>query len=151
MPFDWSILLTAHGSSSHASIPSVIRIMIFLPGSSGKSSAALSNERAIGVVPWALSLESSCLIIRLDPFLIGTTSSVSSQSCWPSTCIVWWPYALKPSSSSAVPYRAARDEERSLVARVIFLSPLQNAFMLLDASNTNRILVGPSELSSELS
>ena len=44
----------AHGSSSHASMPSVMSTMTFLPGSSGKSWAANSNERAIGVVPWAL-------------------------------------------------------------------------------------------------
>ena len=51
IPFDCNILLTAHGSSSQASIPSVINMIMFLPGSSGKSSAARSKDLAIGVVP----------------------------------------------------------------------------------------------------
>ena len=47
----------------------------------GKSSAARSRERAMGVVPWARSFLSSCWMSRLPPLLMGTTSSVSSQSC----------------------------------------------------------------------
>ena len=44
---------TAQGSSSHASIPSVIKTITFLQSSqSGKSVAAYSNDLAIGVVPF---------------------------------------------------------------------------------------------------
>ena len=48
---------TAQGSSSHASIPSVIRIIIFLQSSQGgKSLAEYSKDRAIGVVPFGTRL-----------------------------------------------------------------------------------------------
>ena len=52
MFFFFSASATAQGSSSHASIPSVIKIIMFLQSShDGKSSAAYSNDLAIGVVP----------------------------------------------------------------------------------------------------
>ena len=112
--------LTAQGSSSHASMPSVINTMTLRPGVSGKSPAASSKERAIGVVPWARTLPRVCLIIRLLNVPNGTNNSVSSQSCLPGTCLVPWPYTRKPNSSPSLPCSDLRDSLRSSDAVVIF-------------------------------
>ena len=56
-------MATAQGSSSHASIPSVIKMIIFRQSShGGKSSAEYSKDLAIGVVPFGSNLLISLMI-----------------------------------------------------------------------------------------
>ena len=75
IPFFCNALETAQGSSSHASIPSVIRIIIFLAWPpTGKSSAALSRDLAIGVVPLGLIFFRAFVIAMFFPFPILTSS-----------------------------------------------------------------------------
>ena len=86
IPFDLRALATAQGSSSQASIPSVIKTITFLQFEhSGKSFAAYSRLRAIGVVPWGVRLLNRVLILSIlsSPGAKGTSSLVSSQFCCP--------------------------------------------------------------------
>ena len=85
---------TEHGSPSQASIPSVIKIIIFrLLSSGGKSLTDCSKEYAIGVVPFGIRYLSFCRICPAFPGLNGTSSFVSLQSCGGTG--LWCPYTRK--------------------------------------------------------
>ena len=92
MPLEANALATAQGSSSQASIPSVIRIITLRTPSPtlGKSSAEYCKERAIGVVPFGVSplIFDFILSILASPGANGTSSFVSSQSCCPGKICV---------------------------------------------------------------
>ena len=148
MPLACKARLTAQGSSSQASIPSVMRMITFRPGESGKSEAACSKDLAIGVVPCARIRPRVCLMIRLLALLKGTTSSVSSQSCWPEMCLVPCPYTLSPNSNCSLWWSSLRVSLNRLEAVSIFRRPPQNAFMLFEASKTNKMRVGRSSPSA---
>jgi len=62
-PFFCNAAETAHGSPLHSSIPSVIKMIIFLDELFGKSFPHSSSERAIGVVPLGLISSSLYLIL----------------------------------------------------------------------------------------
>ncbi len=92
MPLDAKARATAQGSSSQASIPSVIKIITLRTPSPtlGKSSAEYCKERAIGVVPLGVSplIFDFILSMFASPSANGTSSLVSSQSCCPGKICV---------------------------------------------------------------
>ncbi len=97
MPLACRARLTAQGSSSQASMPSVIRMMMLRTvrvsprACSGKSSAAFSSERAMGVVPRHRVVANVWRMAGMLLGLKGTSRRVSSQSCCPGWMGVWWP------------------------------------------------------------
>ena len=78
--FSFNFVATAHGSLSQDSKPSVMRIMKFLLFSLGKSAAAASRDRAIGVAPFAVIVLIFCFIFSVLLVPKGTSSFVSLQS-----------------------------------------------------------------------
>ncbi|PCH91693.1 MAG: hypothetical protein COB85_08815, partial [Bacteroidetes bacterium] len=74
-PFCCNAHETAHGSPSHSSIPSVIKMIMFLHSvHTGKSFAACSREYAIKVVPLGTICSSFFFILGTFPLLKGTSS-----------------------------------------------------------------------------
>ena len=80
-PFCCKALDTAQGSPLQASIPSVIKIMMFLQFSQGgKSVSDASKDLAIKVVPVGRVAFITCFILSILSFSKGTSRCVSSQS-----------------------------------------------------------------------
>ena len=81
IPLFCSVIAILHGSPPHASIPSVIKIMIFLQLlQAGKSLAHSSNDLAIGVVPFGFVILNLAFIFSALLAPKGTSSLVSLQS-----------------------------------------------------------------------
>ena len=69
-----------HGSLSHDSNPSVIKMIKLRASPVGKSPAAASKDRAIGVAPFAFKYFTFFLISSIVFLPKGTSNFVSSQS-----------------------------------------------------------------------
>ncbi len=142
IPFACRARLTAQGSSSQASMPSVMRMMTLRALLSGKSPAAFSSERAMGVVPRQrtsfIRLRMACAL----PGAKGTSSLVSSQSCLPGSMRVWCPYRRSANSTLGLVSSEASEPCNTRRATVMRGSFSQKAFMLLLQSTTKRMRVG---------
>ena len=80
-PFSRNFFAITQGLLSQDSNPSVIRMITFREVVSGKSPAAASKDRAIGVAPLAIKPRILFFIRSMFPLENGTSNLVSLQSC----------------------------------------------------------------------
>ena len=135
----------AHGSSSQASTPSVIKMMTLRQSAhSGKSLPALIRLRAIGVVPIGRSPASVFWMRGIEVGLKATSSRVSLQS-WGGTGF-WCPYTRSASSKLGCSTRPRLSSSSRIRrwATSMRVPVCHRPYMEFDASNTNKMRVSGS-------